>query len=353
MSLPTTTRQWILTNKPTDLPVLSGPSQTFTLQTHSLPSLKPHQVLLKSLYISNDPAQRGWIGANVDPERLYVPPVPVGVPMYARCICQVLSSTADDFNEGETVLANLGWTEYGILDARGLQKTQDIEGVGITQYLGALGLTGLTALYGTRDIARASREDTVVVSGAAGATGSMVVQIAKNMIGCKRVIGIAGGAEKCKWVESIGADVCLDYKAPNFKDDLIKATDGYVEVYYDNVGGEILDLMLTRMKSRHGRIAACGAIAEYNKSDGSGIKNWYEVISNRIEIKGFIVFDFAPKFKEATEQLVEATKEGKIKSDSSNETVVETDFERVPEVWMKLFEGGNKGKLVTKLKYPG
>ncbi|KAL8900300.1 MAG: hypothetical protein Q9207_005759 [Kuettlingeria erythrocarpa] len=349
MSLPTTTRQWILTNKPTDLPVLSGPSPTFTLQTHSLPALKPNQVLLKSLYISNDPAQRGWIGANVDPERLYAPPVPVGVPMYARCICEVLKSTADDFKEGDTVLANLGWTEYGVLDASELQKTQGIEGVGITQYLGALGMTGLTALYGITDIARASKDDTVVVSGAAGATGSMVVQIAKNVIGCKKVIGIAGGTEKCQWVESIGADVCVDYKKPNFKDDLIKATDGYVEVYYDNVGGEILDLMLTRMK-RHGRIAACGAIAEYNKSDGSGIKNWFEVISNRLEIKGFIVFDFAPKIKEATEKLVQATKEGKIKVDSSNETVVETDFEGVPETWMKLFEGGNRGKLVTKLK---
>lgn len=247
MSLPTTTRQWILTNKPTDLPVLSGPSQTFTLQTHSIPSLKPNQVLLKSLYISNDPAQRGWIGANVDPERLYRSPVPVGVPMYARCICEVLSSTADDFKEGEIVIASLGWTEYGILDASELQKTQDIEGVGTTQYLGALGTTGWTALYGITDIARASKDDTVVVSGAAGATGSMVVQITKNIIGCKKVVGIAGGAEKCKWVESIGADICVDYKTLNFKDDLIKATDGYVEVYFDNVGGEILDLMLTRM----------------------------------------------------------------------------------------------------------
>ncbi|KAI4142061.1 MAG: hypothetical protein L6R39_005099 [Caloplaca ligustica] len=349
MSLPTTTRQWILTNKPVDLPVLSGPSQTFTLQEHSLPSLKENQVLLKTLYISNDPAQRGWIGANVDPERLYSPPVPVGSPMYARGICEILKSTAEGFKEGDKVLANSGWTEYSVLDASGLQKVQDIEGVGITQYLGALGMTGLTALYGITEIARASKDDAVVVSGAAGATGSMVVQIAKNVIGCKKVIGIAGGADKCKWVESLGADVCLDYKDSNFRDNLIKATEGYVEVFYDNVGGEILDTMLTRMK-RHGRIAACGAVAEYNKSEGHGIKNWVEVISNRIEIKGFIVLDFQPKAKEATAELVKATKEGKIKVDSSNETVVETGFEGVPATWMKLFEGGNRGKLVTKLK---
>lgn len=349
MSLPTTTRQWILTHKPTGLPVLSGPSQTFTLETHSLPSLKPNQVLLKTLYISNDPAQRGWIDANVDPVRLYAPPVPVGVPMYARSVSEVLKSTADGFKVGEKVLASSGWAGCGVVDASALQKTQEIEGVGVTQYLGALGLTGLTALYGITEIAKASKDDAVVVSGAAGATGSMVVQIAKNVIGCKKVIGIAGGAEKCKWVESIGADICLDYKAPSFKDDLIKATDGFVEVYFDNVGGEILDLMLTRVK-RYGRIAACGAVAEYNKSDGHGIKNWNEIITNRIEIKGFIILDFLPKAQEATGELIKATKEGKIKVDSSNETVVETGFEGVVETWMKLFEGGNRGKLVTKLK---
>ncbi|KAL8826972.1 MAG: hypothetical protein Q9170_007199 [Blastenia crenularia] len=349
MSLPTTTRQWILTYKPTDLPVLSGSSPTFTLQTHSIPSLKQNQVLLKTLFLSNDPAQRGWISANIDPARLYAPPVPVGAAMYARSICEVVKSTTDSFKEGEKVLANGGWTEYRVLDGKECQKIQDIEGVDITQYLGALGFTGLTAYYGIIDIVNAGKDDAVVVSGAAGATGSMVVQIAKNMLGCKKVVGIAGGADKCRWVESIGADTCLDYKAPDFKEKLIEATDGYVEVYFDNVGGEILDLMLTRMK-RHGRIAACGAVAEYNKSDGHGIKNWFEVISNRIEIKGFIVFDFLPKIKEATGELVKATKEGKIKVDSSNETVVETGFEGIPETWMKLFEGGNRGKLVTKVK---
>ncbi|KAL8943380.1 MAG: hypothetical protein Q9216_001089 [Gyalolechia sp. 2 TL-2023] len=348
MSLPTTTRQWILTNHPTDLPVLSGSSPTFTLQTHPVPSLKSNQVFLKLLFLSNDPAQRGWLSADVDPERLYVPPVPLGSPMYARGICEVLKSTDDGFKEGDKVLANLGWSEYGILDASACQAIQEVEGVGITQFLGALGMTGLTALYGLTDIVRAGKDDVVVVSGAAGATGSMAVQIAKNILGCKRVVGMAGGADKCRWVESIGADLCLDYKAPDFKEKLLEATDGFVEVYFDNVGGEILDLMLTRMK-RHGRIAACGAISNYNRSDGYGIKNWFEIISNRIEIKGFIVFDVLPKAKEAMGELTRATKEGKIKVDPSNETIVETGFEGVVETWMKLFEGGNRGKLVTKI----
>lgn len=144
--------------------------------------------------------------------------------------------------------------------------------------------------------------------------------------------------------------MCLNYKKPSFKEDLIKATDAYAEVYFDNVGGEILDLMLTRMK-RGGRIAACGAITEYNKSDKSGLKNWFEIISNRIEIKGFIAMDFLAQGKgpEAVKEMVSAVKEGKIKVGEENETVIDTKFEDVPKTWMLLFEGANTGKLVTKL----
>lgn len=211
-------------------------------------------------------------------------------------------------------------------------------------------MTGLTAYYGTKIIARAGKEDTVVVSGAAGATGSMVVQIAKKLLGCKRVVGIAGNDDKCKWVENLGADLCLNYKMGNFKQDLIRATDGYVDVYFDNVGGEILDLMLTRMK-KDGRVAACGAITDYNRSEKPGLKNWFEVISNRIEIKGFIASDFVAQGKgpETVKELVTAVKEGKIKVGDENETVVDTKFEDVPKTWMLLFEGANTGKLITKL----
>ena len=161
---------------------------------------------------------------------------------------------------------------------------------------------------------------------------------------------MAGSDDKCKWVESLGADVCLNYKKSSFKEDLIKATDGYAEVYFDNVGGENLDLMLTRMK-RGGRIAACGAITDYNTSDKSGLKNWFEIISNRIEIKGFIVMDFLAQGKgpEAAKEMLSAAKEGKIKVGEGNETVVDTRFEEIPKTWMLLFEGANTGKLVTKL----
>lgn len=350
MSSPTETRQWILTNKCTGVPELSGPNQTFTLRKVSLPSLKDDQVLVKSLYISNDPAQRRWISKGVDPQRLYVPPVPQDGVMRARSVAEVVDSQSPNYSKGDKVLATTGWAEYSLQNAKDCQALEDIPGLSVTHYLGAFGLTGLTAYYGIKIIAGAGTGDTVVVSGAAGATGSMVVQIAKKMLGCKKVIGIAGSADKCKWVETLGADVCLNYKESTFKQNLIKATDGYVEVYFDNVGGEILDLMFTRMK-KGGRIAACGAITDYNKSEKSGLKNWFEVISSRIEIKGLIVMDFIATGKgpEAVQEMVTAAKEGKIKVGDKNETVVDTKFEAVPNTWMLLFEGANTGKLVTKL----
>jgi len=350
MTTPTETRQWILANKPTDLPQLSGPNQTFELKTNPLPSLQDEQILVKSLYISNDPAQRGWITKGIDPERLYVPPVPQGGVMRARSVAEVMESTASKYKKGDKVLASMGWAEYAVQNAKECQAIDTSMGISPTHYLGAFGLTGLTAYYGTKIIARAGPEDTVVVSGAAGATGSMVVQIAKHMLGCKRVVGIAGTDDKCKWVESLGADVCLNYKKPDFRKQLIASTDGYVEVYFDNVGGEILDLMLTRMK-KDGRVAACGAVAEYNKSNPTGLKNWLEVISNRIEIKGFIIMDWLAQDKgpDAVKEMVQALKQGKIKVDEASETVVDTKFEDIPKTWMRLFEGANTGKLVTKL----
>ena len=211
-------------------------------------------------------------------------------------------------------------------------------------------MTGNTAYYGIKEVAQAGSGDTVVVSGAAAATGSMVVQIAKKMLGCKRVVAMAGTDEKCKWVESLGADVCLNYKSMDFREKLVKETDGFVEVYFDNVGGEILDLMLTRMKVG-GRVAACGAITDYNKSEKGGLKNWFEIVSNRLEIKGFIVTDFISKGGAAValREFTEAYEEGKIAIGPNSETVMETKFDDIPKTWMKLFEGANTGKLITKL----
>jgi NADPH-dependent curcumin reductase CurA len=288
-----------------------------------------------------------------DPERLYTKPVVKGDIMRSYGIAEVVSSNSDNLKPGQLVSTTTNWVEYAVLDAAVCRPIQPDERMGLraTHFVGALGGPGLTAHYGLIDVAGAKAGETVVVSGAAGATGSMVVQIAKHIVGAKRVIGIAGGEKKCRWVESLGADICVDYKSPSFKEDLIKATDGFVEVYFDNVGGEILDLMLTRIK-RFGRIAACGSVSTYNDPGSQGIKNWFEIITNRIEIKGFIVVDAveAGKAPAMVKAIVDKVKEGKIKIGEDSETVVPTKFEDVPKTFLMLFQGGNQGKLVTEIK---
>ncbi|KAH7408684.1 hypothetical protein DE146DRAFT_646936 [Phaeosphaeria sp. MPI-PUGE-AT-0046c] len=347
------TRQWVLSNPPSSDPVLDGPDSTFSLKSTTLSSPGADQVLLKTLYLSNDPAQRGWIQKDMDPERLYTAPVLKGEVMRSYAIAEVVESNASALEKGQLVMGSFGWTEYAVVDAKDARPIQPDAAAGIraTHFIGALGGPGLTAYNGLVDVARATKDDVVVVSGAAGATGSIVVQLAKNVLGCKKVIGIAGGEKKCRWVESLGADVCVDYKAANFKEELKKATDGFAQVYFDNVGGDILDLMLTRM-ARHGRIAACGAVATYNSLGEGGIKNWFEIITNRIEVKGFIVTDaiMAGKAGAWLGELVKGVKEGKIQIGPETETLVPTKFEDVPKTWTMLFKGGNTGKLVTEIK---
>jgi NADPH-dependent curcumin reductase CurA len=286
-----------------------------------------------------------------DPRRLYVPPVAEGSPMRAFAISEVVESKSSSHKVGDHVSCPAGWVEHAVLDGQMCNPaTQLPKGLSETHHLGALGFTGLTAYYGIKEVARASKDDVVVVSGAAGATGSMVVQIAKNLIGCKTVIGIAGTDDKCRWVESLGADKCLNYKSSSFADDLRAATPDFANVYFDNVGGEILDLMFSRM-AKFGRIAACGAISNYNNSAEKtvGLKNWFEVISMRIEVKGFIVLDYAHRAQEVSEIFQKAIADGKLQVGDEGEHVVETKFEDVPKTWVTLFSGANQGKLITKL----
>ncbi|KAK4560699.1 quinone oxidoreductase [Recurvomyces mirabilis] len=346
-------RQWILANKPTALPTLTGDNPTFKLTETDLPDPKEGEVLVKPTYISNDPAQRGWISPEAHPDRLYVAPAKTGEPMPARALAEVVESKAEGYKQGDWVFASAGWTEFAVLPAKALQPVPELEGgLSKTLYLGALGGTGLTAYFGMLDVGQVTKDDIVVISGAAGATGSMCVQIAKKLVGCKKVIGIAGSADKCRWVEGLGADLCLNYKSESFAEDLKKATsgpDGFANVYYDNVGGEILDLMFTRM-ARHGRVVACGAIANYNSmSDrATGLKNWFEVIQMRLQIRGFIVIDYLHRANEAREAFQKMLKEGKLQIEGG-EHVVKGDFEEIPKTWLKLFEGGNQGKLVTEV----
>lgn len=176
----------------------------------------------------------------------------------------------------------------------------------------------------------------------------MVVQVAKKLVGCRRVVGIAGSEDKCAWVRGLGVDACVNYKAPTFVEDLRAATEGEVDVYFDNVGGAVLDAVLARMK-KGGTVAVCGAISTYNSTEPMGLRNWFEVISMRLNLKGLILLDYMDEIPAAIGKLVQAVQEGKIVLGEESETVVETGIEGVPETWTKLFDGFNRGKLITKL----
>ncbi|KAI9664406.1 MAG: hypothetical protein M1831_002339 [Alyxoria varia] len=347
MSPLTTTKQWLYNSPPKGIPSTSGPSPTFTLTTQPIPTLEPNQLLLKTLYLSNDPAQRGWISPIALSKRFYAQPVPVNTPMRAHAICEVLETRDERFQKGDHVVAASGWSEYAVLQARECQPAPPIP-VSETHYLGALGATGMTAYFGIVEVARAKPTDVVVVSGAAGATGSMVIQIARHLLSCRKVIGIAGGKSKCDFVKSLGADDCVDYKSDTFKSDLYRSTDRQADVFFDNVGGEVFNLMLGCM-AKQSRVAVCGLIAGYNDEKASGFQNWHEVISQRIEIKGFVIFDFWHRREIAMEALRKGLAERKLKIGDQNETVVRATFEQIPNTWLKLFEGANTGKLITKL----
>lgn len=350
---PRTTKQWILSHKPTGAPALKGPEATWKLQVVELPPLKDGQILCRAKYFSNDTGLRNFIQTTVAPERFYVPTVPLGSPMRSGVIAEVIESASDKFKPGDLCMDfHLGiWSELLILNAADSQALAPLpNGLPLTHYLGAFGASGLAAYHGLYIAGEAKPEHTIVISTAAGAVGSMAVQIAVKLLGAKRVIGIAGGPEKCAWVkEYLGAHECVDYKSPTFAEDLKAATPDEVDVYFDNVGGKVLDAMLTRMK-KFGTVAVCGAVESYNTDAPMQLANWFELISMRIVIRGFIMLDIMDKAPAILGELMGAVADGRIKLDQ-NETVVDATIEEQPEVWMRLFSGGNHGKLITHLKH--
>ncbi|KAJ5808134.1 hypothetical protein N7474_009403 [Penicillium riverlandense] len=333
MSLPTQSLQWVLHEKPHGEPALGGDNPTFALNKAKIPALKDGQILLKTLYLSNDPAQRSWISPLAQAERLYLPPVQVGQPMASMGIAEVVDSRSPDVKTGSLVTGMPNWTEYSIDEAKNVDVIEPQAGLPVTHFLGALGLPGFTAYYALTQIVKATAKDAIVVSGAAGAVGNMVVQIAKKMIGCRKVIGIAGTDDKCRWVEKLGADVCLNYKSSSFKQELTQETEGFVEVYFAHS-------------------FSCGTISNYNRDDDIiGLKNFYEVITMRLQILGFINIDWIDHLSEVRAILVDEWKKGNIIIGDESEMVIDTDFADIPRTWMLLYSGGNTGKLVTKVKH--
>lgn len=339
---------------------LNADDATFKLKSVPIEPLKDGQLLVKSLYFSNDPSQRAWIQKGIPPAAMYVDPIKQGENMKSIAVVQIIESTSKSYAKGEVVVCQTLWSDYAVIPEAAVFNKVDVDaGLPLTAYLDFIGITGLTAYYGLTDVASVKASDVVVVSAAAGATGSMAVQIAKHVIGCKKVIGIAGGPSKCEFVKSIGADECVDYKDPNLFANMVKALgeDKEADVFFDGVGGKILDMMLLLTK-RHGQVLACGSIAGYNDSSASNVSAWGLITVRRLIVKGFIVLDFLPKAAEAVPKLLEYFKQGKITSTDDSISLVDLSgksdaVEQIPLAFNKLFNGEKQvGKLITKLADP-
>lgn len=305
-------------------------------------------VLVKTLMLSLDPAMRGWMNEG----KSYIPPVGIGEVMRAGGIGRVVASKNPAFAEGDVVYGTLGVQDYALVPAdevrrSGLAKI-DLRAGTASQWLNVLGMPGMIGYFGLLDVGLAKAGDTVVVSGAAGAVGQTVGQLAK-IKGC-RAIGIAGGAAKCEWVvKELGFDACIDYKAgPGaVREGLKQHAPQGVDVYFDNVGGEILDTVMAKL-ARKARIVICGAISQYNNAGSlpsAGPKNYLSLLVNRARMEGMVVFDYADRYPQAIAELAGYLKDGRMKS---REDVVE-GLENFPEALGRLFSGQNFGKLVLQV----
>jgi NADPH-dependent curcumin reductase CurA len=298
-----------------------------------------NEVLVKVQYLSLDPAMRGWMNEG----KSYIPPVQIGEVMRAGGVGQVVESKHAGFKPGDTVYGTLGIQEYATVEGKTLTKI-DTSFASAPVFLGALGMPGMTAYFGLLDIGKPQPGQTVVVSGAAGAVGSVVGQIAK-IKGC-RAVGIAGGQEKCNFlVRELGFDAAIDYKAQDVKKSLRQHCPQGVDVYFDNVGGEILDVALTQL-ARHARIIICGAISQYNSTTGvRGPANYMSLLVNRASMTGMVVFDYADRYPQAMQEMAGWIAAGKLKT---REDIV-AGLETFPETLLKLFKGENTGKLVLQV----
>jgi len=335
-------RRWLLAKRPVGM----IKDTDFERRNEPVPDPKDGEFLVRVTHLSFDPTQRGWMSRDT-----YVPAVPIGGVVRAAGAGQVVKSKNPNFKEGELVQGSFGWQDYivtnGTTDIMPVTKLP--AGVSPEQALGIFGITGLTAYFGLTDIGKPNAGDTVVVSGAAGATGSVVVQLAKAL-GCK-VIGIAGGSEKCHWVvEQAKADAAIDYKRENVAARIKELAPNGVNVVFENVGGEILDASLQNLALR-ARVVLCGGISGYNAVDPNetaGIRNYMALTVMRARMEGFIVLDYAPRFGEAVEALSKLIAQGTLKTPVD----LQQGFENIPSTMRRLFEGKNIGKQLLRIADP-
>ena len=330
-----TNRQFLLAKRP----VGAATRDTFTYQEIPVGQPVEGQILVKNEYLSLDPAMRGWMNEG----KSYIPPVGLGEVMRALGVGKVIASSHPDFSVGDYVNGALGVQDYFLGAPRGFYKI-DPTLVPLPVYLSALGMTGMTAYFALLEVGTPKEGDTVVISGAAGAVGSIAGQIAK-LKGC-RVVGIAGGKEKCSYlIDELGFDGIIDYKNEDVLAGLKRECPKGVDVYFDNVGGDILDAVLSRLSFK-ARVVICGAISQYNiKEAVKGPSNYLSLLVNRARMEGFVVMDYADRYGAAGQEMAGWLAKGQLKS---REDIVE-GLQTFPEMLMKLFNGENFGKLILKV----
>jgi NADPH-dependent curcumin reductase CurA len=326
-------RAWHLKSRPSGMPT----EENFELKSIDLPPLGEGQVRVRNLWLSVDPYMRG----RMNDVKSYVAPFQLGEPMDGGAIGEVLESKAEGLPPGALVQHMAGWRDEAVVPARTAQKLPDL-GVPPERFLGVLGVTGATAYFGLLDAAAAKEGNVVFVSAAAGAVGSVVVQIAKAK--GMTVIASAGGADKCEFVRSIGADHVIDYKAGPMLKGLAAAAPEGIDVYFDNVGGDHLDAAFALARN-NARFAICGMIEGYNAREPMSFRFIQRIIAARIQLKGFIVFDYFPRMTEFYRDMGEWLASGAVKS---RETVVD-GLEKAPDAFLGLFRGENVGKMLVRL----
>ncbi|MGH7931686.1 MAG: NADP-dependent oxidoreductase [Candidatus Binataceae bacterium] len=334
-------RQWLLAARPQGLIKESD----FRWNETTVTPPKDEELLVRNLAFSFDPTQRGWMSTDT-----YIPAISLGQVMRAGAVGQVVESKQSGYAKGDLVQGLFGWEDYTVTDGKDLFGMRKLPpGTDPLLALSLLGTTGLTAYFGLLALGQPKAGDTLVVSGAAGAVGSVVGMIGK-IKGC-RVIGIAGGRDKCEWLtKEAGFDAAVDYKNEKVGDALSHHCPKGIDVYFDNVGGEILDQALARI-ANGARIVLCGAISRYNEADGvfgAGPKNYFNLIFRGARMEGFLVFQFAERYPEAMVELAQWHADGKIK----NKLDLQQGLEHAPKTIIRLFTGANLGKQLLKLADP-
>lgn len=328
-----TNTQVRLASRPSGVPDESN----FRITREPVPDLKDGEVLVRNHYLSVDPYMRG----RMNEASTYAPSVAIGDVMVGGTAGEVIASKNAAFAVGERVVGSFGWQELGVSDGRGLRK---VDGrLPLSVYLGAVGMPGVTAYIGLYDIGEPKQDETVVVSAAAGAVGSVVGQLAK-LAGC-RAVGIAGGKRKCDYVVTeLGFDACVDHRSPNFHDELRAAVPRGVDVSFENVGGPVMDAVIALLNP-FARVPLCGLVSQYNETDGYGLKNVPPLLWKRVKLQGFIVSDRIDRWPTALEDLGRWVAEGKIRY---RETIAE-GITNAPRAFLGMLRGENLGKQIVKL----